>query len=114
MKKPVPISEVRLENANQSWYYTRDHKYRGELLRVEIRVNHYDFQSYTRVLIFDVVNRKWNHLTSLPYSQASSSKIGCYWPEERVREKLIYFTQDEQRLLFESQKLVDVFANVPS
>lgn len=68
------ISE-RCHNKEQSWFYERIEKVDQSRLRVSIRRNAYDDQSYVRGYVFDPGNIKWNLIVDLPFQSAACKRV---------------------------------------
>lgn len=66
----MQISE-QFYQANQSWNYELTSRIpSGHKLRVEIRRNAYDEQSYVHGLVFDTIHNKWNVIVTRPIGSA--------------------------------------------
>ena len=68
MTDPSPLETIseRFYNEHQSWNYERIVKYGSLKLRVAIRSNAYNEQSYLRGFAFDPVHLQWNQLVNAP------------------------------------------------
>ena len=56
--------DTRFYNKDQSWYFIRIVKWNNHKLKVVIRRNAYDHQSYAKCYKFD--GKQWNVVNSMP------------------------------------------------
>lgn len=70
----VQVTEPRFTQPDQSWVYQGEFKHTasGKVVRVIIRRNAYDAQSYKRVCIFDLQSGQWHVLASEPLTAKDS------------------------------------------
>jgi len=93
------ISE-RCYNQNQSWNYERTVNVDGTKLRVQIRRNAYDMQSFARVHIWDGSN--WNVVCSRPISECTCKTIS--YVQDKINDGL--FKSDADSILKEAMQIV--------
>lgn len=107
MKKAKRMTQ-KAWHAEQSWYYEALWEASGEKLRLRIRRNTYDFQSYAIIEIYDPAQRKWNDLAAIPFANMASMAINAYTrPEDFERNHLIRnFEADENTLLNEARMVL--------
>ena len=89
------VSEL-LYNRSQSWYYTYIEKNDYGKLKVEIRRNAYDEQSYIHGFVFSPKDMQWNLLIDYPLSHFPTIERISYVhmnvqqePFEIVRQKIV-------------------------
>jgi len=88
-------------NTDQSWQYQALWQLGEDRLRILIRRNAYDHQSYARVEVFSFALRKWEPLADLPYAKMSVTKAGriSYVNTSLTDNQKAYFLQDERELI---------------
>jgi hypothetical protein len=59
-------------NGRQSVEYRGVFEIKGEKIKIHIDVDSYDFQSSAKAYIYNAEEKKWNVLTSIPYSQSKA------------------------------------------
>jgi hypothetical protein len=101
-QKRERVEQRAYHGDRQSWNYCAIWKIFGETLRIMIRVNAYDFQSYRVCDIYDRKGKRWYRLCSLPYGGMHSAPNSYVKPE--VDMKL--FEMDEAELLAEAEKIL--------
>lgn len=91
-------------NANQSVYYESlweiscgDTK---KKVKIEIRRNTYDFQSWARSSLFD--GNKWNGVALIPCEHMDSLKVNAFCKDVQPSN----FSEDEAELLEETKMLI--------
>ena len=99
MMKRKQISE-KLYNANQSWCYDSIVKIDEHKLRVSIRRNAYDSQSYCKISRWD--GTKWHFITSKPIEQCKCSDAS--YVVKKVNIKL--FQMDAEELIKEATQVI--------
>lgn len=92
-----------LSNENQSWNYESIHNFMGKKVRIYIRRNAYDIQSFLSAEIFDKKENKWNRLCSIPFKGAACTPV--VYVQNHVDIKL--FEADEARLLTKAALILD-------
>lgn len=96
------ISE-QFYRTNQSWNYESTARTpSGKVLRVEIRRNSYDDQSYVHGLVFDTIHNKWNIIVSRPIATAACVAASYV----REVEKIAPFWLDAASVIAEMQEIV--------
>lgn len=102
--KPKLISE-RCYNQDQSWYFERTVKVKNEFnersLRVTIRRNAYDNQSYARVDVWDTSKNVWNRVVNAPITECECKRIS--YVDNHI--SITVFGTDYSRLLDEALKI---------
>ena len=94
---------LRVWKGHQSWNYRAIWTVRGKKVRVTIKVDSYDFQSYGRAEILSETKDKWNVISSIPGEQlATYQKIGAYDRDITAEA----FKEDEQRLIAEIELIL--------
>ena len=89
--------------ANQSWNYELTSRSpSGHKLRVEIRRNSYDDQSYVHGLVFDTIHNKWNVIVSRPIGTASCKSASYV----RTTEDITMFRHDAASVMAEMKEIV--------
>lgn len=63
----IGLGPAKVWLGNQSWHYQSLWKYGSERLRIDIRRNAYDDQSYARVDIWSRTDNRWNEIASRPF-----------------------------------------------
>jgi hypothetical protein len=91
-------------NAHQSWYFERIVKHGKLKMRVDIRRNAYDFQSWVRGHIFDPVHMRWNLLVDRPIEGAKCAGANYVSTFEDIKP----FEADAESVLKELNELVSV------
>jgi hypothetical protein len=91
-------------NSEQSWHFERIVKHGKLRMRVDIRRNAYDFQSWVRGYIFDPVHMKWNLLVDRPIEGAKCEQASYV----RKVESIAPFQADAESVLKELNELVSV------
>ena len=85
----------------QSWYHERLYNLEGARLKVSIRVNAYDFQSYARIQKFD--GTKWQPLADIMHSLwPADAKAVCYITQDVPActfTKLVHALLDEAQMI---------------
>lgn len=94
----------RFFNADQSWHFERIVKHGKLKMRVDIRRNAYDFQSWVRGYILDPVHMKWNLLVDRPIEGAKCEQANYV----RTVESVAPFEADAASVLKELTDLVSV------
>jgi hypothetical protein len=98
----------QLESVSQSWewesVWRREEGERVLQIRVRIRRNAYDSQSWRKIEVFDPGNNCWNYLWSLPWAAAHCWPISYAMPRHKVDDRL--FQKDEEELLALADKLL--------
>lgn len=89
-------------HGNQSWDYQAlwimgDNESSALKLRIRIKRDAYDNQSYRLIEVFDHGNSKWNELWTLPFETANCKPINYAIERERLNTEL--FELDEEELL---------------
>src|SRR5262245_23806588 len=87
---------------NQSWNFERIVELEGRKVKVEIRRNAYDDQSYLRGFVLDPVHLCWNTLVNLPISGACC-RAASYG---RKDEPIAPFERDAAGILAELKKIL--------
>jgi len=90
-------------NAHQSWYYEslillED----GTKVKVQIRRNAYDFQSFAQVSFFDQTTFKWREVAETPHPQMKCLNISYVQRGITAKD----FEEDEALLLSEARHLI--------
>ena len=110
MRIETIISE-RCYNQDQSWYYERTSKFESPAqsewewlwhrvkLKVNIRRNAYDHQSYARVHLWN--GQQWNLLVDAPISECLCKDVD--WIDKNAKPS--FFTADCNRLIVEALKI---------
>lgn len=71
----------RVWNTDQSWYYERVFcTERRNKLRVYIRRNAYDSQSYAKGYVYDESSHEWKQIVSIPITQCQCKKVNYVLP----------------------------------
>lgn len=97
------VISTRCYLADQSWYFERVTKFNGGItLKINIRRNAYNDQSYAHVSIWDTVNTQWNIVVEAPISECVCQDID--YCSKGVTPS--YFEADHNRLLVEAMKIV--------
>jgi len=95
------ISE-EFHKGRQSWEFTGVYGLWGGLrIRVEIKRDSYDFQSYGRVKVFDPETRQWNFLHEIPYSKLAV--LGASYVDRTVKSHLFH---RDKTILIKKAKLI--------
>lgn len=86
----------------QSMDYVATWAMHGEAVRIRIRRDFYDFQSFAVAELFDPEGRKWNRVASLPFSQMASLALRSNrLPDANEDEHEVTFYADQVELLDE-------------
>jgi hypothetical protein len=95
------IKETLIENiiflGSQSLNLREIYKLNDRKIKLEIKSDAYDMQSYARAYILK--DEKWEQIYSIPYSQMKTSKGSCYGvvyknsPEKAQREFILDVTR---------------------
>lgn len=95
---------TRLQVSHRFWNGVRSAEYEsiwkagGETLRVSIRRDPHDSESFAVIDIYDTMGRRWNKLAFLPFEHMQSLKAKPYKKLSNPQERG-YFLADEQELL---------------
>ena len=89
---------------NQSWHYENILDCDGKKLKVHIRRNAYDKQSYLHGYIFDPVASKWNLIVSRPIEGANCESVSYTDRKEVVNEGL--FVEDSNSIIEELKEII--------
>lgn len=100
----MKVISARFYNLHQSWIYERIIKVDDHKLRVVIRRNAYDDQSYVRGYALDPVKLDWNCLVDKPIAGASCYSISYVLPVERANRLL--FEKDADAVIEELKSIV--------
>jgi hypothetical protein len=96
------ISE-RLYNSNQSWMYQLIVNIEGHKLRVSIKRNAYDFQSYAKIMRWD--GHKWHFITSMPIETCKCAAVS-YVMRRDEHFDISLFRKDAKQLIEEAKEVV--------
>jgi len=88
-------------DANQSWYYQAVHKLYGRTLRVDIRRNAYDEQSWAKISLFDKETGNWNVIATNPHMKC----LHISYVQKNIKANV--FLSDEDILLKEAKMLLE-------
>jgi hypothetical protein len=104
MKDTTPMLKPAVapcfSNSSQSWHYT-SHWHavtRDVMLRVSIRRNAYDEQSFARVEAFDKTKNEWNTIGSVPFTSTACQEVSYVMRSLTPGQKAL-FERDAKRLL---------------
>lgn len=87
-------------NSQQSWYYESLHFLPGNIkIKIEIRRNAFDYQSYARASSFD--GDKWNVIANIPHPFMQC--MGVKYNQTDVKAKDFY--KDEEELLTQCEMI---------
>lgn len=89
----------RIWNEKQSWYYESTLTISGRKIKIEIRRNAYDFQSWAIALLFD--GNKWNQIAHIPHPQMKCMHVS-YVGNASVED----FREDTDALIKEVTMLI--------
>ena len=82
-KRPaVDLSNTEVWKSQHALHLKSNHLVAGHPVKVEIKVDFYDFQSYARVSVFEPAGLKWNYLDSIPYQMMQSTDQGDFAADE--------------------------------
>lgn len=99
-KRRIKRISSEFYNAEQSWFFEALWDFKGEKLRVIIRRNAVDFQSYLIVEIYEPTQRVWNKLTSKPIESAHCKCVSYVETKEQMAQRYgLVFEKDEEELL---------------
>lgn len=78
-------------------------------LKVTLKRDSVDFQSYGRIEIYSPAEKKWNFLDHIHYSQLAIMKDSYYARDENgnVRGRLTFWETDANRLLEKAAVILD-------
>lgn len=83
-------------NANQSWNYESLHKI-GEnaehTVRISIRVNSHEFQSFVKAEIYSPETKQWNEIASMPFPKGRYLNVS--YINENCKENVFWFDRDQ-------------------
>jgi hypothetical protein len=96
------ISE-RFYNASHSWIYEKTLSSNRHKLKVVIRRNAYDDQSYARVSRWG--GSKWEVVVNMPISECKCRTTSYVLSEARANKQL--FRSDAERILVEAMKVIE-------
>ena len=104
MKRPIKLISQRCYYQDQSWYFERTVSLREGTtksikLKVSIRRNAYDNQSYARVYMWD--GTKWNQVVNSPITECVCKIISYV----NLNITVVHFEDDYTRLLNEALKI---------
>jgi phage terminase large subunit len=102
--KKTIIESGNTYDANQSWFYREIFKQGDFKLRVEIRVNAYDFQSHARIQVWNEANLEWKPLHSIPHSKMESLKAGISYTQPTC--STYGFQADRNALIAMAEKIL--------
>ena len=105
MKQIREISE-RFYKSSQSWVYERIIAAQAIRLRVLIRRNAYDIQSYVRGYALDSKESKWNLLVDRPIKGAACEEASYVDSEEKA--DINRFKQDAKHVIDELIDILDL------
>ncbi|MBT6051394.1 MAG: hypothetical protein HOG49_31725 [Candidatus Scalindua sp.] len=94
--------DTRFYNKDQSWYFIRIVKWNNHKLKVVIRRNAYDHQSYAKCYKFD--GKQWNVVNSMPIEDCKCQVVSYAQKEVDARKEL--FLQDSQTLFEIAKKII--------
>ena len=77
-KTALKVLERTMYNTRQSIHFKGMYELSGIKLRINIRKDSYDFQSYARVYVLNKEEREWNVLHSIPYPQMEAVKKNVF------------------------------------
>jgi hypothetical protein len=89
----------RLWQDKQSWNYEAIYELNGNKVRVNIKRDAFDFQSYARAHVLDC--KQWRPITRIPYPHMHTK---ASYVSDTVTEE--NFTQDEKELIEEVSTLL--------
>ncbi len=95
----------RFYNSDQSWHYDATYAWKMNKLRVYIRRNSANFQSYIHGYVLDPVRLKWNLVVVRPI-EGSESAAANYVLPEKEQEYLELFRKDAAAVVKELEGLV--------
>lgn len=86
--------------SQQSWNYESllSHP-NGKRVRIRIKRDAFDYQSYALAECFDAEANKWNEVASIPYPQMSCLKVSYIQDTATMKD----FQEDEKTLLGEAE-----------
>jgi hypothetical protein len=90
------LSPARVWNASQSWYFEALHEHGDTRIRIRIRRNAYDNQSFLIAEVWSPTTLSWNEATTLPMNADRQSHSVQYFQEKITVE---HFARDERDLL---------------
>lgn len=90
-------------NAQQSWNFTSHWEFGTHRLRVRIRRNAYDEQSFAEVSKLDIPSGAWNVLRSIPISECECRTISYTHKDVKADD----FSADEGKLLRMARSLLN-------
>ena len=97
--------DIRFYNLNQSWYFTRICEWNSHKLKVEIRRNAYDNQSYARCYKYD--GNKWYIVCSMPIAHCKCKDVTYVMKEERYPTMQELFLLDSETLLDTAKQIIE-------
>ena len=97
MNEKIRLQPSKLWNSDQSWFFESLWKIEKRVVRIHIRRNAYNQQSYEQVYLFD--GDKWNLIVNLPISQ-SFEKIHYTHKELSSSQEQIFY--DTEKILIET------------
>ena len=103
------LDTLNLWNANQSWNAVQHFEYKGRKLKVAIRRNAYDFQSFAKIAIQDKNTLGWLPLAAIPYPQMKTQMSYVIEDATRIQREHDWRTvnQDVNALLEKAEMLID-------
>jgi len=98
------ISE-RLWMQNQSWFYRRIVMRNGYKLRVDIKRNAYDVQSFARVKVWNRERLSWNWVCGCPITECDCKAISYV----KKDPSMDIFRKDGEKLFNEALQIVSEY-----
>ena len=102
----MDIITERFYNEHQSWIYEKVVKKGSLKLRVLIRRNSYDDQSYLRGYAFDAIHLQWNLLVDRPMKKESAKCYEVSYVQPREKANLKSFQDDAMAVIGEMLQIV--------
>jgi len=84
---------------SQAMGYTEIIKIGEEKIRITIKSDSYDFQSYARVKVWNAKDKKWNFVDSISYSEMNTPAKLYYQRNKKERHDDSYYKKDRDLLL---------------
>lgn len=78
MKNKITILEETYFELSQSACFRKIFKLNDFKIKVEIKRNTYDMQSYAIAYVYSPTEMKWNSVYSIPYTNMLSLKVDAY------------------------------------
>lgn len=108
------LIDPKLYNHDQSWYYeTLWELTKGNVLhkvKVEIRRNAYNFQSWGRAYFFSLASMQWNTVAETAGPELKCLDL-CYAMNDKlkaIKDHLPALQKDTFKLLYEAGQLLDI------